>query len=344
MAARTSIINSSGDFEETVERLSRHLGTDKMRRKVFNTVYGRGERPRSLSQIMRDAGIDIRRRQQAQNNIEHLAKHHLVVRQDNDGAVKDGSRHLYSKDDFVRANRELIIKYADHPKQRANLATKRRPAVKIIQTIRTITRTSLKKRKHLDVLYLTADPIKNNPLRVDAEFHHVQDEIRGSKFRDNITVQHRPAANLKSLLNGLNDLEPDIIHFSGHGNKSGIAMDNASVARPSVEMVSFKLLADALSATDSKPRVVVLNACDSAAARKPFLKLGLIVISMKRSISDAAAAAFAVQFYGAIASGQSVKSAFEQGRIAVEATSISEADTPQLSCPKNVDPSKIILA
>jgi CHAT domain len=344
MAARTSIINSSGDFEETVERLSRHLGNDKMRRKLFNTVYGRGERPRSLGQIMRHAGIDMRRRQQAQNNIEHLAKHHLVVRQDNDGAVKDGSRHLYLKDDFVRANRELIIKYADHPKQRANLATKRRPTVKIVQTIRTVTRTSLEKRKHLDVLYLTADPIKNNPLRVDAELHHVQDEIRRSKFRDNITVQHRPAANLKSLLNGLNDLKPDIIHFSGHGDKSGIAMDNASVARPSVEMVSFKLLANALSATDSKPRVVVLNACDSAVARRLFLRLGLIVISMKRSISDAAAAAFAVQFYGALASGQSVKSAFEQGRIAVEATSISEADTPQLSCPRNVDPSKIILA
>ena len=98
-----------------------------------------------------------------------------------------------------------------------------------------------------------------------------------------------------------------------------------------------------MSATDSKPQVVVLNACESAAARKPFLKLGLIVISMKRSISDAAAAAFAVQFYGAIASGQSIKSAFGQGKIAVEAVSIGEADTPQLFHPSNVDPGKIIL-
>jgi hypothetical protein len=73
------------------------------------------------------------------------------------------------------------------------------------------------------------------------------------------------------------------------------------------------------------------------------LKLGLIVISMKRSISDAAAAAFAIQFYGAVASGQSVKSAFEQGVVAVEATSINEASTPQLFCPKGVDPSKLIL-
>jgi CHAT domain len=344
MAARTSIINSSGDYEENIERLAKHLGKDKMRRKLFNTVYGYGTRPRSLKQIMAASNLNTRHRQQAQNQVDHLAKHHLIMWQDNDGSVDDGSRRLYSKDDFVRANKAEIIKYTDHPKRRADLPTKRRPAVKVLQTTRTVTKGSLKKRGHLDVLYLTADPIKNNPLRVDAELHHVQNEIRGSKFRDNITVERRPAATLKSLLNGLNDLNPHIIHFSGHGNKSGIAMDNASVIKPSVEMVSFKLLADALSATDSKPRVVVLNACDSAAARKRFLKLGLIVISMKRSISDAAAAAFAVQFYGALASGQSVKSAFEQGRVAVQATSISEADTPQLFCPKDVDPSKIILA
>ena len=344
MAARTSIINSSGDYEETIERLSKHLGTDKIRRRLFNTVYGRGERPRSLKQIMCDAGVDWLHRQQAQNNIEHLARHHLIVRQDNDKSIKDGSRHLYSKDDFVRANRGAIIKYADQPKRRADLPTKRRPTIKVIQTTRTVTRALLKKRRHLDVLYLTSDPIKNNPLRVDAEIHHVQNEIRSSKFRDNVTVQHRPAANLKSLLNGLNDLNPTVVHFSGHGNKSGVAMDNASVARPAVEMVSFDLFAKALGAIDTRPQIVVLNACDSAAAVKPFLKLGLIVISMRTSISDAAAAAFAVQFYGAIASGQSVKSAFEQGIIAVEATSISEAGTPQLSCPKNIDPSKIVLA
>jgi hypothetical protein len=314
-----------------------------MRRKLFNAVYGRAKVPRSLKQVMENAGISLQHKQQAQNQIDHLAKHHLIVRQDNDRSVEDRSRHLYSKDDFVRANKAEIIKFADQPARGKKMATKRRPLVRGVQIIRTITKAALKKKRHLDVLYLTADPIKNHPLRVDAEIHHVQNEIRGSKFRDNITVQHRPAANLKSLLNGLNDVKPQIVHFSGHGNKGGIAMDNASVSGPSAEMVSFKLLAAALSATDSMPRIVVLNACDSAAAGKPFLKLGLIVIAMKTSISDAAAAAFAVQFYGAIASGQSIKSAFKQGQIAVEATSITEAGTPQLFCPRNVDPSKVIL-
>ena len=343
MGARTSVINSSGDYEENIERLASHLGKDKMRRKLFNTVYGYGTRPRSLKQIMAAADLSTRHRQQAQNQIDHLAKHHLIVWQDNDGSVDDRSRRLYSKDDFVRANRAEIIKYTDDSVRRKKMATKRRPLVSGVQVIRTITKAALKKKRHLNVLYLTADPIKSHALRVDAETRHVQDEVRASKFRDNITVQYRPAANVKTLLDGLNEAHPQIVHFSGHGSKGGIAMDNSAVGRRADEMVSFSLLAKALSATDSKPQVVVLNACDSSSARKELLKLGLIVISMKTSISDGAAAAFAPRFYAAIASGQSVKSAFAQGQVAVEAVSISEADTPQLFHPKDIDPANMFL-
>jgi hypothetical protein len=85
MAAGTSVVNMSGDHEETVERLAKHLGTNKVRRKLFNAIYGRGNLPRSKKQIMKIAGIRPQDTQQAQNEIDHLAKHHLIVRQDNDG-------------------------------------------------------------------------------------------------------------------------------------------------------------------------------------------------------------------------------------------------------------------
>ena len=87
----------------------------------------------------------------------------------------------------------------------------------------------------------------------------------------------------------------------------------------------------------------MLKACESSGARKPFLKLGLIVISMRTSISDGAAVAFAPVFYAAIAAGQSVKSAFEQGAVAVEHSSISEADTPQLFNPPQINPANVKL-
>jgi hypothetical protein len=65
MAAITPVINSSGDHEENIERLAKHLGKDKMRRKLFNTVYSYGARPRSLKQIMTAANLNAQHRQQA---------------------------------------------------------------------------------------------------------------------------------------------------------------------------------------------------------------------------------------------------------------------------------------
>lgn len=343
MVARTSVVNMSGDHEETVERLARHLGTDKLRRKVFNVIYGRGSLPLSRKQIMKIAGISTKDGQQTQNAVDHLQKHHLIVRQDNDGFVDDGSRYVYSKDHSVRAVRKEIIKYADDRKAANAMPTKRRPTVTIVPSVRTVKRKALRKKTRLSVLYLTADPDKSNPLRVDAEVRRVQEAIRASEFRDNIGVEYRPAANLETLLNGLNECKPQIIHFSGHGDMDGIAMDNADVGGRADEALSFSLLAKAVAATDTPPRLVVLNSCESSGARKSLLKAGLIIVSMKTSVSDIAAVAFAPRFYAAIAGGQSVKMAFEQGKVAVEAASIRESDTPQLFHPKDVDPRKLFL-
>lgn len=253
MVARTSIVNLSGDHEETVERLAKHLGTNKLRRKLFNVIYGRGSRlARSRKQIMEIAGIPPRDGQQAQNEIDHLATHHLIVREDNDGSVKDGSRYLYRKDDSVRAVRREIIKYADDRKARDQLPTKRRPSVTVATSVRTIRRQVLKTKRPLSVLYLTADPNKTNSLRVDAEVRKVKEAIRASEYRDNIIVEYSPAAGLKTLLNGLNDFKPQVVHFSGHGNAGGIAMDSGKFGRRTEESLSFSLLARTLAATDTR--------------------------------------------------------------------------------------------
>lgn len=90
MSRRTSVVNISGDHEETLIQLAKHLGTNKIRRKIFYAIYGRGTKARSKKQIMDAAGIPENgtNAQQAQNELDHLAKHHLIVRSDNDGSVK----------------------------------------------------------------------------------------------------------------------------------------------------------------------------------------------------------------------------------------------------------------
>jgi len=212
-----------------------------MRRKIFSAIYGRGTRPRSKKQIMEAAGIKSTgtNAQQVQNELDHLTQHHLIVRVENGGTVKDGSRYLYLRDAAVRANREKIVRLADNRRAAARVPTKRRLVIHSNVVSRGVTKQTLKRKRILSVLYLLANPDADNSLRVDAEVRRVQEAIRGSKFRQNVSVLYRPAADVQSLLDGLNDHRPQVVHFSGHGDEAGIATDTGSVKRPEVRMLSY---------------------------------------------------------------------------------------------------------
>jgi CHAT domain len=158
-----------------------------------------------------------------------------------------------------------------------------------------------------------------------------------------LSPQFRPAANLKSIIDGLNDLAPGIVHFSGHGYRGGIAVDHAKIKPPAGKVVTFDLLAKAVAAVDTPPQVIVLNSCHSAGAKKAFLPPAKAVVAMGDSIRDLAATAFAAQFYAATAAGQSLKAAFAQGVVAIEAVSLNEAQTPQLILAYGVNAANIVL-
>lgn len=345
MKERASVLDISSNYEENITRWAADLGANKIRRKIFNVIYGRKTKPRSKKQLMDEAGIASKDEQQVQNALEALVGKHLVLRIDNDGSVQDGSRYLYTKEQHVRVHKDRIVQLADNKPLAERITTKRKPVLKIPRSLKTVvTRRMLKKRRKLGVLYLTANPDEKSQLRVDAEMRQVQDAVRGSKLRDNVQLHYRPAADLDSLIDGLNDHIPRIVHFSGHGSSQGIGVDHANVRRPNGKFVTFDLLSKALSAVDCPPEVMVLNSCNSAGARKSFLPPAKAIIVMQNSISDLAATAFAAKFYAAIAAGQSLKSAFEQGKLAIEATSINEASTPQLISAKGIDPARLILS
>src|ERR1700730_5488318 len=155
MKARTSIVDPTGNYEENIQRWGKNLGKAKLRRKFFNIIYGRGSKARSKKQLMTAAGIKNADAQQAQNEIEYLYRKHLIARTENEGSVNDGSKYLYLKDEHVRACKDMVIKAADDKKYANSIPTKRSPTLNGKATIRkVITRTILKKRKHLDVLYL----------------------------------------------------------------------------------------------------------------------------------------------------------------------------------------------
>lgn len=64
------------------------------------------------------------------------------------------------------------------------------------------------------VLYLTTN--SRLDLRTEDEVSAVQQHVRGARDRDLLDISYRPAATAQALLNGLNDVRPHVVHFSGH--------------------------------------------------------------------------------------------------------------------------------
>src|SRR6185437_66482 len=97
MAGRTPVVDWSGNYEENCLQLAKHLGKNKIRRKLFDAIYGRVSKPRSRKQMVAEAKLGSSDGQQAQNGLDRLARYGLIKRISNEGsvAVDDGSRWLY---------------------------------------------------------------------------------------------------------------------------------------------------------------------------------------------------------------------------------------------------------
>lgn len=196
----------------------------------------------------------------------------------------------------------------------------------------------------LRVLYLTASPAVPGatPLRVDAEVNNVLRVLRAAKYRDLVDLQHRPAATVEDLQNGLNDHRPHVVHFSGHAG-GGLLFDNASLISAGEQLVGYKAVARLLAATDHPPSLVVLNACETLEGAEEMLEAAPTVIAMSDTVGDASAAVFATQFYAAIAAAQPIGAAVDQARAMIAIALPDEPDLITVCAAKDVDPQEIRL-
>ncbi|MEH3102627.1 MAG: CHAT domain-containing protein [Sphingomonas phyllosphaerae] len=167
----------------------------------------------------------------------------------------------------------------------------------------------------LRILYLTASPVTHGleHLRVDVEVNHVLKALRSAKHARLIDFQHRPAATVQDLTDGLNDVRPHVVHFSGHAG-DGLLFDRADCQGAADQLLRYEAVANLLEATDQRPKLVVLNACDTVRGVERLLEVAPVVIATSDAIGDAASTIFAVNFYAAIAAAQSIGHAADQAR------------------------------
>jgi hypothetical protein len=184
-----------------------------------------------------------------------------------------------------------------------------------------------KKESFKRILILAANPRATPRLRLDEEVREIEGGMRRSKYRDQFEIHSVWATRLRDLRRALLDYEPNIVHFIGHGEKKGLALED-EVGSP--VLISAKALSELFKLFSHQVECVMLGACYSALQADAINKHIHYVIGMKKEIEDKAAIEFAVGFYDALGAGRSVEKAFEFGCSALQPFHISVKNFPLL--------------
>ena len=73
----------------------------------------------------------------------------------------------------------------------------------------------------ISILFLTADPTNASRLRLGEELREIQERLQLSKSRDQFTLHQRMSVRPMDISQALLDVNPQIVHFSGHGTSAG---------------------------------------------------------------------------------------------------------------------------
>jgi len=181
----------------------------------------------------------------------------------------------------------------------------------------------------VSILFLAADPTDASRLRLGEEFRELQEKLKLAKLRDQFRLELpqlsvRPADISQALL----DVEPRIVHFSGHGASTGaLCFENQT---GQIQLVQPDALAALFEQFANQVSCVLLNACYSETQAKAIAEYIEYVIGMNRAIGDKAAIAFAIGFYQALGAGRTIEEAYKLGCVQIRLQGIPEHLTPVL--------------
>ena len=207
------------------------------------------------------------------------------------------------------------------------------------------TRSALERLEQLPdkivVLFLAANPLDQQQLRLDEEARAIADMIRKTKHRDSVKLESYWAVRPMDILQALNEHTPAVVHFSGHGSdQDEIVFQND---HGNAKFVSKEAIVQTMMASSEGIRLVFFNTCYSRNQAEAVIEHVEAAIGMKTGIGDEAARVFASQFYSAIGFGLSVKKAFGQAKALIMMEGIPEEDTPELFVHDGLEPEELVI-
>jgi hypothetical protein len=255
------------------------------------------------------------------------------------------------QDDAAKKRREEEKKHSDARKKSEDEALRRaREITKEIERQSRLHAEMKRNRFSIDltklpekikVIFFAANPIDQTQLRLDEEIRAIEGKIRASEHRDSVDLVSKWAVRPDDLLQALNQHDPHIVHFSGHGSDAEeiVFQDNEGATK----LVTKNAIVQLFNAMAGNVRVIVFNTCFSAAQAVAVTQYIDVAIGMNDSIGDEAARVFAAQFYSAIGFGRSIGEAFDQAKVALMLENIAEDKTPVLFVREGIDPYDIVI-
>lgn len=193
------------------------------------------------------------------------------------------------------------------------------------------------------VAFFASDPgsSSSSRLALDEEARSIGEKIRASAHRDAVDLKTKWAVRPMDILQAINELNPTVIHFSGHGSDTDDLVLQDDKGNP--KFVSKEAIVHTISVSSDTVKLVVFNTCFSFNQAHDVVTYIDAAIGMNKSIGDDAARIFSSQLYSAIGFGKSVNEAFRQAKAALMMEKPDEAETPQLYIREGVSDQELIL-
>ncbi|MED4170785.1 CHAT domain-containing protein, partial [Priestia megaterium] len=166
--------------------------------------------------------------------------------------------------------------------------------------------------KKIKVLFIASNPLDQPQLRLDEEAREIEIMIRKSEYRDSVSFITKWAARPLDILQAINEINPTVIHFSGHGSAEDelVFQDNSG----NTKLIAKDAIVQTMASTSDNIKLVFFNTCFSYGQAKVVVEHIDAAIGMNTSIGDDAARVFAAQFYSALGFGHSLYKSFQQAK------------------------------
>lgn len=192
------------------------------------------------------------------------------------------------------------------------------------------------------ILFLSANPAEGHWLQVDQEAKEIEYKLAEGRYRDRFELVKEPGVSVDDIQYLLLQRNPNIVHFSGHGEVDAIYLQGPG---GHAQRLSERALSDLFGIVNRNGNIkcVVLNACYSEEQALAISQHVDCVIGMAKEVSDDAARGFASSFYQGLAFGKSVKDSFLLGTNYLAMLGVPDEDIPKLHSSPSVDAAKVFL-